>query len=956
MKKLFRYLSYLLCAVLWVSCSDDDMPSIDTGEYIDAYAGDMCEFTLDRETQGFDIDSAVIYMLASDTIMISRDCTHLRDSNTSIFNLKVGLKDGEYRLLYLEYTIVDTAEHKKQYGLGSRISVENGIAHVIDLFDETLQMAGTGTADDPFVVTCGPHLYNLTIEATKFSTFEKYAGAHFKQYADISLKDASSLCDLTYGWTPICNDPNYPFTGVYDGGGHTIIGMSCLREMSYGVGLFGYLNNASIGNLNVANSTIKGNHAVGAIAGYIMSRSGEQDTSAILNCSVRNCTISGSEGSVSVGGILGAIDMYTVGMIAGCTSSGNTIEAHYNVGGIVGGASLGSVTFIDLCENSSSVSSLYAGCGGIIGVADTISVTTSVNSGSVSGATLYNGAEETMGRGVGGICGGSGISYFSACRNTARVSGYEGVGGILGSARLSGGADESLLYNSTLLRYCENTGAVEARASYAGGLCGEAQLGCFGSINKGSVDGVDHVAGIVGNTGVAVIHNTLNGGSVEGNSHVAGVAGQSSMGIYALCQNYGPVSAASTHAGGIVGLTGNNTLFHYCSNHITVSGAKSPVGGIVAEIGDPREWSVMNYVECVFGAAEIVASLIGPAFAIIEHFAEGTKVVLGITEFVTESIMKATSIALLSHSIHTLAHGHLIETLTVELEASMTAEVQSIMADINAYRKSSAYTLPADFSNETIQNFASSMVDLSDKISVESAENKAFNEKLNETMNERAERIEELNHNKEVLFQIVGTITLITTTACAIASAALTGGASVALLLAGAFVGVVGGINSISKGASDFTDNVIILSQCVNTGNISCDDISDGAVGGLAGIIYDRGWIHDCLNTGNGPGEGGAFVGEYGKEHNITNCLSIANSSTWNGLIDNNSVSISEETGLYYYSTGASDDDGTPLSLDEISKSSSYDGWSFGSTELWLIPTISSGSTFPIPYTSEMTK
>jgi len=45
------------------------------------------------------------------------------------------------------------------------------------------------------------------------------------------------------------------------------------------------------------------------------------------------------------------------------------------------------------------------------------------------------------------------------------------------------------------------------------------------------------------------------------------------------------------------------------------------------------------------------------------------------------------------------------------------------------------------------------------------------------------------------------------------------------------------------------------------------------------------------------------------------------------------------------------------LSADEISDPNSYDGWDIGtSNNLWTIPTISSGNSFPVPFTSEMTK
>ena len=960
MKFLSQFLFMMLCASVFTSCNDDELsPNPPNGE-TDQFVGEMRTLTLREETEGFKLGKAVCHMIAPNGSEISRNCVHQRTDGVSSIHFSPGLSDGEYSLLYFEYELStpigkDGEITSGQFGLGSRINVENNTATVIDSFDKEMMMAGTGTEDDPFIVTCGPHLYNLTLEATKFSTYDKYIGAYFKQVADISLHDASYYCDHTYGWTPIGNDPNYPFTGFYDGGGHKISGMYSNRDDSYGVGLFGYINNASIENLNIVNASMTGNHAVGGIVGYIMSKSGESNSSSIINCTVSNSTIAGKNNSVGVGGILGAIDMYTSGNISGCQSANNDISADYNAGGIVGGASVYSTTLINLCKNSSTVSTKYAGCGGIIGVADTLSVTTSENSGQIVGATAYTTSGNSVGRGVGGICGGAGISYFSGCQNMQNVRGYEGVGGIIGSTRLAGGDNSSLIYNSTLLRYCKNSGNITGEGSYVGGMCGESQFGGYGLINTGNIKGADHVAGIIGNTGVAVLHNTVNTGNVSGQSYISGISGQSSMGIYALCQNYGAISGSGSHSAGVVGLSGNNTLIHYCSNHGSISGASTPIGGIVGEIGDPREWAAMNYVECVFGSIEVVASFIGPVFAVVEHFAEGAKTVLKVTEIVSETILKSTSAALLAHSKHLLEHPEKLDTINAEIESGMNQQAQFIMDEINNSRTNEKYTIPSDFSTSTMDEYASALTSLSNYITTsneENSNNTHFNEKLNETMEERAERVEELNESKELLFQVVVAITLMTSTACAIIATAATGGAAAPLLI-GTFAGVVGGINSISKGASDFTDNVIILSQCVNTGEISCSNASNtsNAIGGLGGIIYDRGWVHDCLNAGDGPSKGGAFVGKFGAEHNITNCLSIANEATWNGIIGDNSASISEESGLYYYS------DFDCLTKDEIASSSSYKGWDFNSSNgLWKIPTLNSGISFPVPFTSEMTK
>ena len=134
--------------------------------------------------------------------------------------------------------------------------------------------------------------------------------------------------DLTgKGWTPIGTDYDNSYTGTFDGGGHTITGLTVTTNDKY-AGLFGYLGNFNNGAATVKNVVMDGiqitcNHRsgfAGGVAGYSWG-------------TIENCSVSGSvSGTVSVGGVVGA---QRDGSITGCSSSA-TVKGTLNVGGVAG--------------------------------------------------------------------------------------------------------------------------------------------------------------------------------------------------------------------------------------------------------------------------------------------------------------------------------------------------------------------------------------------------------------------------------------------------------------------------------------------------------------------------------------------------------------------------------------------------------------------------------------------
>ena len=131
--------------------------------------------------------------------------------------------------------------------------------------------------------------------------------------------------DLTgKDWTPIGTDYDNSYKGTFDGGGHTITGLTFTTNDEY-AGLFGWLNRAgTVKNVVMEGVQITSNQiyggSIGGVAGYSWG-------------TIENCSVSGSvSGTVYVGGVVG---VQIGGSITGCSSSA-TVKGTVDVGGVAG--------------------------------------------------------------------------------------------------------------------------------------------------------------------------------------------------------------------------------------------------------------------------------------------------------------------------------------------------------------------------------------------------------------------------------------------------------------------------------------------------------------------------------------------------------------------------------------------------------------------------------------------
>ena len=162
-------------------------------------------------------------------------------------------------------------------------------------------------------------------------TYTVYNADGLLAWNEAAQKDRSINCtlnadiDLTgKGWTPIGTDYDNSYTGTFDGGGHTIMGLTVTTNDQY-VGLFGRLGKAgTVKNVVMDGIQITCNHRLGyagGVAGFSWGGT------------IENCSVSGSvSGTICAGGVVG---IQWEASITGCSSSA-TVKGMVQVGGVAG--------------------------------------------------------------------------------------------------------------------------------------------------------------------------------------------------------------------------------------------------------------------------------------------------------------------------------------------------------------------------------------------------------------------------------------------------------------------------------------------------------------------------------------------------------------------------------------------------------------------------------------------
>lgn len=245
---------------------------------------------------------------------------------------------------------------------------------------------GTGAENDPWLIENAEQLAYL---AQQVNNGTDYRRNHFRLVSDLDLSGNE--------WTPIGTYGKL-FWGGFDGGGHTITGMTITGDGDY-VGLFGECRNFTtpssyIKSVTVKRANISGHSHVGAIAG---------EGANISDCySIENTICA----AWCVGGICGSL----TGNISGCYNS-SSVSGNSTAGGIMGSASYnGTVGVVEYCYNIGAVTVRQqdSSVGGITGAsANRYNISNCLNCGKITG----------NGKNVGGIAGSTDSNYMNFIGN-----------------------------------------------------------------------------------------------------------------------------------------------------------------------------------------------------------------------------------------------------------------------------------------------------------------------------------------------------------------------------------------------------------------------------------------------------------------------------------------------------------------------------------------------------------
>ena len=258
---------------------------------------------------------------------------------------------------------------------------------------------------------------NYTVTSAEgLKNIAKLVNEEWKSDINITLTADIDLSGID--WTPIGIDYNHQYTGTFNGGGHTITGLTVTGSDQY-AGLFGYIGSGgTVKNVVLEGVQITSDNSLGdagGVAGYSYGN-------------IENCSVSGS---VSGSGIAGGVVGYqSGGFLTGCSSSA-TVNAGNAAGGVAGltdsGATLTACYATDdVTLVSNGTGTYYA--GGVVG--DNINRSTVIACyawGSVTGSgsgTIY----------VGGVTGTNEESTLQACYHAkGAVSCPDGTtGGVTG--------------------------------------------------------------------------------------------------------------------------------------------------------------------------------------------------------------------------------------------------------------------------------------------------------------------------------------------------------------------------------------------------------------------------------------------------------------------------------------------------------------------------------------------
>lgn len=347
--------------------------------------------------------------------------------------------------------------------------------------------SGSGTESDPYLILEASDLDQVR-------NFLDQSGVYFKVMYNIDLTNWINDNNPSEGWQPIGVDAA-KFKGVLDGNGKTISGIMINRPSTGFIGFFGALDGATVKNLTLKGSTVKGDVNTGTLSGYA-------NNATISGINVQFSSVTGSE---RAGGLIGNAGAGK-NTISSCTIATAVGGQYINHGGVVG-INKGTLTLtsVKATGNVSGTESV----GGLVGNSSTLTAKDCAYIGNVTGTN----------HGIGGLIGSGTTTTLTNCSSEGNVKGGSEVGGLIGSGTTS------------TLTSCPSTGDITGTGDNVGGAigyCDKATLTKCSSV--GDVTGANNVGGLVGHkiesVNRLVVGNSFALGNVKGTNDVGGLVGK----------------------------------------------------------------------------------------------------------------------------------------------------------------------------------------------------------------------------------------------------------------------------------------------------------------------------------------------------------------------------------------------------------------------------------------------
>ena len=256
------------------------------------------------------------------------------------------------------------------------------------------------------------------------------AGKEYKAklIADIDLKSEK--------WTPIGENTANPFTGVFDGQGHTISGLNVnvtsVPNTTYSYGLFGVAS----GTVEIKNVTVKGTVSVKNGSANLTGTAGvlgrclDNKTTVTMTDVISYVDVSYESSDIGtyVAGLIGASQNGKITLLR-CANLGAITGKSFAVGGLVGYLTSGSS--IKECYNAGSVTQNKNDiAGGLVGKLDGGTIEDCYNNASVKACFTSGRATGT----AGGLAGNIDNGAIKNCYNAGEVSAVQ-TGTVAGSIR-----------------------------------------------------------------------------------------------------------------------------------------------------------------------------------------------------------------------------------------------------------------------------------------------------------------------------------------------------------------------------------------------------------------------------------------------------------------------------------------------------------------------------------------